>query len=234
MERQLELGADVTTPKKWGGARKGAGRKRGSPNAKGIVTHRARDEHLARWPVHVTLRAREGVPSLRQIAVLRALHGCFRRANARGRRLVHFSLQSNHLHVIMESNGRVAIANAVKGFASGAARAFNRVLRRKGPLWEDRYHRHDLKTPTEAHHAIAYVLHNARKHGNANLKGALDVFSSAAWFDGWDEDGARAARALEATLAQRGFTRCTAAPRTFLLARGYRRLGGVPFAFTSW
>lgn len=171
MARQLELGAQVTTPKTWGGARKGAGRKPGSSHAKGIVAHRPRDQHVARWPVHVTLRARAGIPSLRTIAVLRALHGCLRRAGARGRRFVHFSLQTNHLHLIMESRGREAIANALKGFASGTARAFNRVLGRKGLLWEDRYHRHDLKTPTECHHAIAYVLHNARKHGSANLKG---------------------------------------------------------------
>jgi REP element-mobilizing transposase RayT len=236
MAKQLGLALEKPAAKTWGGARKGAGRKPSAPRTSGALPHRSRDEHAARWPVHVTLRAREGVPRLRQEEVLRALYGCFRRATARGRRFVHFSLQGNHLHIIMESQGRDALARALKGFASATARAFNRVLRRRGPLWEDRYHRHDLRTPTEVHRALAYVLHNARKHAASALERAkcmttLDAFSSAAWFDGWDDGGTKRARALEAALAQRGFTRCTAAARTFLLARGFRRLGPIAFTF---
>jgi putative transposase len=185
--------------------------------------------------MHVTLRACGDVPPLRREAILRALHGCLRRATARGGGFVHFSLQDDHLHVLMEARSRDLIARAIKGFASVAARAFNRVLGRRGPLWQDRYHRHDLRTPTEVHHALGYVLHNMRKHarnGFERVKRALelDPYSSAAWFEGWDAAGARAARKLEVALTQRGLVRCTALPRTFLLARGWGRLGPIALA----
>ena len=46
-----------------GGARPGSGRKPKGPVAG--VSHSARAEHKSRYPVHVTLRGREGLPSFR-------------------------------------------------------------------------------------------------------------------------------------------------------------------------
>jgi putative transposase len=232
MTRQLSLEIDDENKPTWGGARPGAGRPRNPDRTTGVIPHRAREEHVGRHPIHVTLRAREDVPSLRREAALRALHGCLRRATARGRRFVHFSLQVDHLHVVMEAGARDLVARAIKGFASVTARAFNRVFARSGQLWQDRYHRHDLRTPTEVHRALTYVLHNARKHARIAID-SLDPYSSAAWFEGWDEIGAKAAHALEAALARRGLTRCTATPKTFLLARGFLRVGPILFASNS-
>ena len=63
------------------------------------------------------------------------------------------------------------------------AKAINRALRRRGHVWDGRYHSHALRSPREVRNAIVYVLQNARKH----IRGArgLDPRSSAAWFDGW-------------------------------------------------
>jgi putative transposase len=153
-------------------------------------------------------------------------------AVARGRRIVHFSLQDDHLHLILEAADRERIARTIQGFASIVARGFNRVLGRKGKLWEERYHRRDLRTPTEVHRALGYVLQNFRKHASHTEQlevrmGALDPFSSAAWFDGWDECGGARASELAAKLEAHGFSRCTSPPRTFLLQVGFRRVSLV-------
>lgn len=215
-----------------GGAREGAGRKRKNDRT-GPVAHRERAAHAARFPVHVTLRAIAGLASLRNERMLRTLHRHIARACERGRRIVEFSLQEDHLHLIVEASGREAIARTIQGFASIVARAFNRLLGRKGRFWEERYHRHDLRTPTEVHRALGYVLQNFRKHvladagALARRMSFLDPFSSAAWFDGWDDGGREAARALADWLATRGLTRCTAVARTFLLREGYKRISLV-------
>jgi putative transposase len=181
------------------------------------------------------LRAVAGISSLRTEPILRALHRHIAAACARGRHIVHFSLQDDHLHNIIEAADREVVARTIQGFASILARAFNRVLARKGQLWEERYHRHDLKTPTEVHHALGYVLQNFRKHAvveNISARMAsLDPFSSAAWFDGWDEDGQDAARRLRAWLEERGFRRCTAEARTFLLRVGWAKIGKIAGQF---
>ena len=44
------------------------------------------------------------------------------------------------------------------------ARALNKVMRRNGTVFADRYYAHILKTPTEAARAVRYVLENWRVH----------------------------------------------------------------------
>jgi REP element-mobilizing transposase RayT len=149
------------------------------------VAHTARCEHKARHPVHVTLRVRRGLPSLRGFDLAQALGATFRGTVGRHEhfRVVHFSIQGNHLHLIVEAEHRKALSRGMQGLASMLAKNVNRRLGRKGSLFSDRYHEHVLTTPTEVRHAIAYVLQNVRKHGE--IAGGIDNLSSARWFDGW-------------------------------------------------
>jgi len=93
--RQLTL--DLRPPRHWGGKREGAGRKPGpSPRD----PHRRRTALAARFPCHVTLRVRRGVPSLRSRRLVKELRYRLRGACERRRlRLVHYSIQSDPLHL---------------------------------------------------------------------------------------------------------------------------------------
>ncbi len=79
---------------RWGGKRKRAGRK---PNgAKAGVSHDARPLLSRHHPVHVTLRLKRGLPSLRRSVSYRALKRAFSAGCERfGFRLLHYSIQSN-------------------------------------------------------------------------------------------------------------------------------------------
>jgi REP element-mobilizing transposase RayT len=98
-------------------------------------------------------------------------------------RVVHFSVQRDHVHLIIEAAGRDALIRGVQGLAIRLARAVNRTLELPGQVWGDRYHCRELKTPREVRHAIVYVLMNAKKHGRT-LASGIDPYSSAPWFDG--------------------------------------------------
>ena len=116
-------------PNGWGGVRRGAG-----PKPRGdrpCVSHRTRDGLERRLPAQVTMRVKQGLPSLRglrEFAVLRGamLAGCKRA----GFRLVHFSVQSNHLHLIVEGDCRPSLTRGMQGLAVRMARALNRLWRR--------------------------------------------------------------------------------------------------------
>jgi REP element-mobilizing transposase RayT len=81
-----------------------------------------------------------------------------------GGRLCHFSVQKDHLHLIVEAANREALARALQALAIRVARAINRVLGRKGKVFADRYHMRILRTPTEVKNALRYVLDNRWKH----------------------------------------------------------------------
>ena len=99
-------------------------------------------------------------------------------------RLVHYSVQSNHVHLLCEPRGRLELTRAMQSLATRIAKRLNALWRRAGTLFADRYHDHILRTPREVRHALAYVLENARRHGVVLPFDAPDPFSSAPWFDG--------------------------------------------------
>ena len=55
-------------------------------------------------------------------------------------RVVHYSLQGNHAHFIVEAAGREALGRGMKSLGARLARAVNRVFERSGRVLEDRYH----------------------------------------------------------------------------------------------
>jgi REP element-mobilizing transposase RayT len=199
----------------WGGSRKGSGRKRRGPRSR--VEHRPRASFPASCPVHVTLRLAEGLPSLRQRATYRVLlaalgGGCERF----GMRLVHWSVLGNHMHLMVEAADCRALSRGMQGLGVRMARALNRWWGRAGRVFADRYHAHVLRSPTEVRNALYYLLQNARHH-RIVLDGA-DPYSSGQWFDGW----LGGASGDEAALERPSWIRTA---RTWLLARGWRRLG---------
>lgn len=212
----------------WGGARVGAGRK--PKGAQAGMSHRRRPAHAKCHPLHITLRVRRGLTALRE----HHLFSVVRRALAAGRerfgfRLVHFSVQRDHMHLLAEASDRRALSRGVQGLSIRVARAINRQLRRRGKVFADRYHARALKTPRAARFALRYVLLNARKHeGGASAEplGFVDDRSSAAWFDGFARPmalvfGARQCR--EDFRARHGPGSPVVPARTWLLTAAQRR-----------
>src|SRR5690349_15420227 len=192
--RRAELEQQELFARSWGGARRGAGRKPKGERAQ--VSHAARAQLVPSNPVHVTTRLRPGLPSLRRTEELRVLLKAIGRAQERsGMRIVHYSIQTNHLHLLVEASGRESLALGVQGLLVRVARGLNRLWKRAGKIFVDRYHAHELRHPAEVRRALAYVLQNARKHG-VPLTG-VDACSSGPWFEGWREAPGLAARLAE-------------------------------------
>jgi putative transposase len=113
------------------------------------VRHLSRKPFPDSHPCHVTLRVRAGMPSLRQEHVVREIEPSFRRGRERKDfRLVHYSLQADHAHLIVEASDRSALGRGMKALAARFALAVNRALgRRTGKVLADRYHLQILACP---------------------------------------------------------------------------------------
>jgi REP element-mobilizing transposase RayT len=215
--RQLAL--DLRDPPGWGGRRAGAGRK---PGLNPRDPHRTRPPLASRFPCHVTLKTRRGLPSLRDVRFVCELERSLRVACERGRsRLAQYSIQTDHVHLIVEATSREDLASGMKSIGARFARAVNRVFRLRGPVLADRYHLHILRTPREVRNALAYVLLNARRHAaklgrSLSTPTRIDPASSGRWFDGW-----RTRPAVQAGCDPPA----VASTRTWLLRVGWRRRG---------
>jgi len=210
-----QLGFGFRTPRK---PRK---KKRGRPRKPGAgVPHLPRSVH-ARYPLHVTFRVRRHVWQLRSRRCYSRIQEAFLRLLGRFEtRIAHFSVQHDHIHLLVETQDRRELARAMQGFAISAAKRLNKMMGRRGAVFADRYHSRPLRTPTEVRAALVYVLNNFRKHARYGTPApdALDPFSSAFAFGGW-----------RAPPPPPTDPHPTAAPATWLLATGWRR-GGGPIA----
>ena len=165
-----------------GGARKGAGRK--PKGARAGIPHRSRAEHAASHPVQATTRLRAGLPSLRHARELVVVRSAIDAASATTEfRVVHHSIQSNHLHLIVEAANRGALSKGMSALLVRIARGLNSLWRRRGAIFADRFHERALRTPAEVRNSLVYVLQNARKHGIS--ASGPDAYSSGPGFDGW-------------------------------------------------
>jgi REP element-mobilizing transposase RayT len=177
--------------------------------------------------MHVTLRVRAGIPSLRSRRFVAAFRETLSAACERGEfRVCQFSVQRDHVHLVIEAAGKPALGRGMKAVASRLAHAVQRVFGWRGPVLFGRYHLRVLRTPREVRNALAYVLLNGRKHGQQR-HGApppvrLDAASSADAFDGW-RGGVLRTRGRENATAAR--PAAVARARTWLLAVGWRRHG---------
>src|SRR5881398_1377484 len=154
MARTLQL--SLPQPRTWGGRRTGAGRKL-TPGRRPGVPHRARPAHIAAHPVHVTLRSGRAVRCLRAGRVFPAVLGALGAASHEGFRILHFSVQDDHLHLIVEADDTRALGRGLRGLAIRVARALNRALGRRGRVWDERYHARALITPRAVRYALVYV-----------------------------------------------------------------------------
>ena len=177
--RQLKL--DLP---KWGGRRHGAGRPRehARPGLKGTeVPHRRRPDFAARHPVHVTIALVPGLGYLRAYSRAHAVQQVLREAAERfGVRIVHYTIQGMHLHLIVEAGSAEALSRAMQGLSIRLAKRLNALARRHGRVLVDRYHAHVLHSRREVANAVRYVRENYRHHAREHLPRAYrDPFSSA-------------------------------------------------------
>lgn len=215
-----QLGLPLKPRVGWGGARRNAGRK--PKSAKAGMPHSARPALASRYPVHVTLRVVAGIRSMRGKPAFRQIKNAVAVVAGRpGFRLVHFSVQSNHLHLLVEAKDAQALSRGVRALEISVAQRLNRLSSRKGRFFADRYHARALKSPREVRHALAYVLLNANHHsgfGSARPRGP-DFYSSGCAFNGWKAPP----RGIPEDIP------LVASPKTWLLLYGWRTRGLLAF-----
>jgi putative transposase len=166
-----------------GGKRRGAGRK--AQGGRAGVSHKRRPALAARFPVHVTLRVKAEVWSLRSRRSFRRIAAAFRavRKGRRTFRIAEYAILGNHLHLIVEANDRGCLTRGMQALEIRVAKALNKMMERHGPVFADRYHAHILRTPTEVANALRYVRGNFSVHAARQGDPVLavpDEYSSAA------------------------------------------------------
>lgn len=153
------------------------------------------------------MRVRRGVWNLRSQRCFAPIADALRAVRRReGFRVVHYSVQGNHLHLVTEADDRRAMSNGMRALLIRIARRLNALMGARGRLFADRFHERILRTPTETRNVLRYVLGNHVRHlaevGKIGI--ARDPFSSAVSTDAVSE--------ARSWLLARGWLRARAGP----------------------
>ncbi|MBL8901071.1 MAG: transposase, partial [Planctomycetes bacterium] len=55
-------------------------------------------------------------------------------------RIIHYSIQKDHLHLLVEADDRTCVARGMNALLSPLARALNKLWGRRGKVFPERYH----------------------------------------------------------------------------------------------
>jgi REP element-mobilizing transposase RayT len=160
------------------------------------------------------------VRSLRKQFVARTVIDALRDSNSERFRIAHYSVQENHLHLIVEADSKAALSTGMRSLMVRLAKRVNKLLFRSGRFWADRWHGNALTAPRQVRNALVYVLQNRKKHAHPASRepnASVDPLSSANWFDGFADPIPIAPGHLKSPAVM--------SPKTWLLRTGWRRHG---------
>jgi hypothetical protein len=165
--------------KGWGGKRKGAGRK----NQTGTINHLKRERVNSKTPIHVTMKLRHGLPDIQCPEMHEKFKAGALKAKALGLRVVHYTVEWDHIHMLLECSNNKALSQGMKSLGASFGRAIRKFAGGKGRVFKERFHMRVLKTPTEVRNAMAYVLTNTSKHHK--MAPGPTPYSSGMYFSEW-------------------------------------------------
>jgi REP element-mobilizing transposase RayT len=210
----------VGARKQHGGRRPGAGRKKTGKRVGG--PHRKRPPLSRNHAVHVTLRTTRF--ELRQRSMYHAIRkGLLRVIGRPDFRVVHVSIQQNHLHLVVEADHERSLSKGMQALCMHVAREINLAMGCTGKVFSHRYHAAQITNAQYARNVLSYVLNNWRRHrvdwhNGRMFKTVLDLYSTAGHLDGW-----KGRPALE---TREGYIPLPASPpRTSLLRFEWKQFG---------
>ena len=182
------------------------------------VPHGSRPEVKKGEVVHVTVKLKRGLPSLRRGEALNVVRAAIGRVNQGAAiRIVEYSIQSNHVHMLIEASNSADLSRGMASLNTGLGMRLNRIWNRtgQGSVFKERFHMVVISTPRQMRNALNYVLRNDVHHG-LNLR-TLDPCSSAPSFTGWHQlQGSKKQKAAAASCVSAG-------PQTWLLRVGWQK-----------
>jgi REP element-mobilizing transposase RayT len=178
-----DMQSELVFPNGWGGWRKGSGPRKRKSGVAHVTRPRAKKSDV----MPLTWKLRKELPSLRNNSTARRLDGstaraifdALRKAKLAGLRVIHFSIQNDHIHMIVEAPNRELLANSMRGLGCRIAKALNKVWGRTGKVFAERFHQVLLEGFQQVRNALRYVLNNHLKRKQESASdGSDDAFHS--------------------------------------------------------
>jgi REP element-mobilizing transposase RayT len=152
---------------------KGAGRPAIHDKA---IRHIGRPKFIKPRSLHLTIKVRENKADIKTKRLLKALHHAIKRARLKDLKIIHYSLEHNHVHLLAEANSDKILKTGMQAFGISFSKAINRTKKLNGTVYKHRYHFRRISSSRELKNVLHYIFSNGIKHGRT--KSILDPYNS--------------------------------------------------------
>lgn len=139
------------------------------------IRHTVRPKFSKMRSLHLTIKVRENKADIQNKLVLKRLHHAIARARLKGLRIIHFALEFNHLHILVEAQSHEVLHRGMQALGISLAKGINKIKKKKGSVYKHRYHFRQISNPRDLKNVVHYILQNHRKHKSRNVFNSLNA-----------------------------------------------------------
>lgn len=126
--------------------------------------------------LHLTIKVRVNKADIQNKRILKALHHAIKRARLKGLKVIHYTLEYNHVHLLVESVDNKILHKGMQSFGITISKAINKIKQTKGAVYKNRYHLRIINSAKQLKNVLHYIFSNGIKHKRTNSK--IDLFNS--------------------------------------------------------
>ena len=126
--------------------------------------------------LHLTVKIKKNKAEMKNKAVLAILKRAIRNARKQGLKVIHYSLEYDHAHLLVEVDNNQVLGKGMQAFGVTIAKAINKLKRDSGGVYKHRYHFRQISSSRELKNVMSYIFSNGVKHKTA--KSLVNPFNS--------------------------------------------------------
>lgn len=141
------------------------------------IRHSSRMKFSKLTSFHLTIKVRENKADIQSKKLLKALHHAIARARLKNLKVIHYTLEYNHVHLLVETNDHRILHAGMQALGISFSKAINKVKSLKGHVYKHRYHQRKIGSARELKNVLLYIFNNGKKHKRTNKR--IDLYNSA-------------------------------------------------------
>lgn len=131
------------------------------------IRHLARPHLKKPSSLHLTIKIKKIKADIKNKSILSILKRAILNARKKGLRVLHYSLEYDHVHLLIEAENNTILGKGMQAFGVTLSKAINRVRKLKGGVYKHRYHFRQISSARELKNVMNYIFSNGMKHKTA-------------------------------------------------------------------
>jgi REP element-mobilizing transposase RayT len=140
------------------------------------IRHTERPIFTSPSSLHLTVKILRAKANLKNKMILSILKRSIMNARKMGLRVIHYSLEYDHVHLLIEAENNFILGKGMQAFGVTFSKALNRLRKIKGSVYKHRYHFRKIVGARQLKNVMNYIFSNGLKHKTS--KSLINPFNS--------------------------------------------------------